>query len=60
MLTQQGTRCGHSLGKARKQLSAYTTAVKTETEFVQVGLVIQTAAMISAENKCLEVADCRV
>lgn len=60
VLTQPGTRCGHSPGKARKQLSAYTTVVETEAEFVQIGLVTLAAAMISTENKCLEVADCRV
>ena len=56
-LTQQGTRCSDSSCKPRKELRGVESAVKSEAELVEIGLVVAAASVVSPKQERLEVAD---
>lgn len=57
-LTQQGARCSKSPGEAEKQLIMGVSAVETEAELIHMTLQMNTSAVVSSQQECLEIADC--
>ena len=57
-LTQQGTRCGNSPGKAEEQLISCVSAVETEAELIHITLQMNTSAVVGSQQERLEIADC--
>lgn len=56
-LMQLATRCGNSPCEAGEDLIAGFSAIEAETKFVQIRLKLRAAAVISANQERLQVAD---
>ena len=56
-LMQLATRCGNSPCEACEDLIAGFSAIEAETKFVQIRLKLRAAAVISANQERLQVAD---
>ena len=57
-LAQQGARCSNSPGEAEKELISGVSAVETEAELIHITLQMNTSAVVSPQQKGLEIADC--
>ena len=55
-LTHQSTRCSNSASESGKKLSRLESAIKTEAELIQIGLIVSTTSMVSTKQKRLEIA----
>ena len=56
-LVQQSTRCSDSPWKPWEELCWLEPAVVTETELIQIWLIITAASMVCSQEKCLEIAN---